>query len=232
MAPAEGPPRNTPVTREYEGQRPIAPAWGQSTLSSLRSALMVAQHRLVAEPPRGTGTHFRNTPQPAPYPQVRITHPMAGVRLFRGTWMEPGACNCAIAGDRPDLDTHSQGRHSCGLSLGLHPHADCDDATVVTEVFDYGPLPEDLRHDGGAWINGTNSVLGSMTASLERLEKVSTEYDRCLSACSRSMQLAVVDLVGPDLLAQIDPSRSARSGNPHSGATPAHAGHPGDATEP
>jgi len=50
-----------------------------------------------------------------------------------------------------------------------------DDATVVTEVFDYGPLSEELLRDGGAWINGTNSVLESMTASLERLEKISTE---------------------------------------------------------
>ena len=45
----------------------------------------------------------------------------------------------------------------------------------VTEVFDRGPLPEDLLRDGGAWINGTNSVLESMTASLERLEKISAE---------------------------------------------------------
>jgi hypothetical protein len=29
-----------------------------------------------------------------------------------------------------------------------------DDATVVTEVFDYGPLPEDLLRDGGAWSTG------------------------------------------------------------------------------
>ena len=41
------------------------------------------------------------------------------------------------------------------------------------------PVTEETRqsllHDGGAWINGTNSVLESMTASLERLEKISTE---------------------------------------------------------
>lgn len=49
---------------------------------------------------------------------------------------------------------------------------DGDDATVVTEVFDYGPLSESLFRDGGAWINGTNSVRESMTASLERLEKI------------------------------------------------------------
>jgi hypothetical protein len=55
----------------------------------------------------------------------------------------------------------------------LTPDGDC--ATVVTEVFDYGPLPGDLLRDGGEWINGTNSVLESMTASLERLEKISTE---------------------------------------------------------
>src|SRR5580693_339635 len=49
-----------------------------------------------------------------------------------------------------------------------------DDATTVTEVFDAGPLPEELLRDGGAWINGTNSVLESMTATLERLEKITT----------------------------------------------------------
>jgi hypothetical protein len=52
---------------------------------------------------------------------------------------------------------------------------DGDDATVVTEVFDYGPLPEDLLSDGGTWINGNNSMRESMTASLEKLEKISTK---------------------------------------------------------
>jgi hypothetical protein len=46
---------------------------------------------------------------------------------------------------------------------------------VVTEVFDPGPLPEDLLRDAGEWINGSNPVLASMAASLERLEKISTE---------------------------------------------------------
>jgi hypothetical protein len=50
-----------------------------------------------------------------------------------------------------------------------------DDATVVTEVFDYSALSEELLRDGGAWINGANSVLESMTASLERLERISIE---------------------------------------------------------
>jgi hypothetical protein len=36
-------------------------------------------------------------------------------------------------------------------------------------------LPEDLLRDGGAWINGTNSVRESMAASLQKLEKISTE---------------------------------------------------------
>jgi hypothetical protein len=52
---------------------------------------------------------------------------------------------------------------------------DGDQATVVTEVFDYSVLPDELLLDGGAWINGANSVLESMTASLERLETLSTE---------------------------------------------------------
>jgi hypothetical protein len=55
---------------------------------------------------------------------------------------------------------------------------DGDDATVVTEVFDYGPLPEDLLSDGGVWMNGTNSVPESMAASLERLETISTVSGR------------------------------------------------------
>lgn len=49
-----------------------------------------------------------------------------------------------------------------------------EDVTVVTEVFDYGPLSEDLFGDG-TWINGATSVVESMEASLERLEKISTE---------------------------------------------------------
>ena len=61
-----------------------------------------------------------------------------------------------------------------GYRWGYILTPDGDDATVVTEVFDSGPLPEDLLHDGGAWINGTNPVLESMAASLKRLEEIST----------------------------------------------------------
>jgi hypothetical protein len=61
-----------------------------------------------------------------------------------------------------------------GYRWGYILTPDGDDATVVTEVFDRGPLPEDLLGDGGVWINGTNSVLDSMTASLEKLEKISS----------------------------------------------------------
>ena len=62
-----------------------------------------------------------------------------------------------------------------GYRWGYILTPDGDDATVVTEVFEYGPLSESLLRDGGAWINGTNTVLESMTASLEKLEKISTE---------------------------------------------------------
>ncbi len=62
-----------------------------------------------------------------------------------------------------------------GYRWGYILTPDGDDATVVTEVFDSGPLPEDLLRDGGAWIDGTNPVLESMAASLERLEEISTE---------------------------------------------------------
>jgi hypothetical protein len=62
-----------------------------------------------------------------------------------------------------------------GYRWGYILAPDGDDATVVSEVFDYGPLPEELLRDGGAWINGSNTVLESMAASLERLDKLCTE---------------------------------------------------------
>jgi hypothetical protein len=64
-----------------------------------------------------------------------------------------------------------------GYRWGYSLTPDGDDATVVTEVFDCGPeeMGQTLLRDGGEWINGINPVLESMTASLERLEKISTE---------------------------------------------------------
>lgn len=62
-----------------------------------------------------------------------------------------------------------------GYRWGYTLVQDGDDATLVTEVFDYGPLPDELLRDGGAWINGTNPLLESMEASLEKLEVISTE---------------------------------------------------------
>jgi uncharacterized protein YndB with AHSA1/START domain len=50
-----------------------------------------------------------------------------------------------------------------------------DDATIVTEILDLGPLPDDLLGDGGTWINTTNTVADSMTATLDRLDKIATE---------------------------------------------------------
>src|ERR1700733_6699509 len=66
-----------------------------------------------------------------------------------------------------------------GYRWGYILTPDGDDATVVTEVFECGSLEEEMRqsilHDDGSWINGNNSMRESMTASLERLEKISTE---------------------------------------------------------
>ncbi|HZT67383.1 MAG TPA: hypothetical protein VFA11_16460 [Acidimicrobiales bacterium] len=59
-----------------------------------------------------------------------------------------------------------------GYRWGYILTPDGDDATVVTEVLDLGPLSDDLLADGGAWINGTNSVIESMKASLSRLEAI------------------------------------------------------------
>ena len=76
---------------------------------------------------------------------------------------------------RAEDDDPSKVGIPAGYRWGYVLTPDGDDATVVTEVFDYGPLPDDLLSDGGAWINGSNSVLESMAASLEMLAKISTE---------------------------------------------------------
>jgi hypothetical protein len=64
---------------------------------------------------------------------------------------------------------------AAGYRWGFILAPDGDDATIVTEVFDYAALSDDLLRDGGTWINGSNSVLESMADSLERLERISTE---------------------------------------------------------
>lgn len=79
-----------------------------------------------------------------------------------------------------DLDTAGGDPSKIGIPAGyrwgyrLAP--DGDNATVVTEVFDCGPEENRwiLLREGGGWINGHNSVLESMTDTLERLERVST----------------------------------------------------------
>jgi hypothetical protein len=80
---------------------------------------------------------------------------------------------------RAEGDDPSKVGIAAGYRWGYVLTPDGDDATVVTEVFDYGTVTEEIRRslssDGGAWINGHNSMLESMAASLERLEKISTE---------------------------------------------------------
>jgi hypothetical protein len=77
---------------------------------------------------------------------------------------------------RTEGDDPSKVGIPAGYRWGYILSSDGDDATVVTEVFDYGTVTENVRQsllqDGGVWINGSNSILESMKASLERLEKV------------------------------------------------------------
>ena len=75
---------------------------------------------------------------------------------------------------RAEGDDPSKVGIPAGYRWGYILAPDGDDTTVVTEVFDYGPLPDDILRDGGEWINGTNPVRESMTASLERLERICT----------------------------------------------------------
>ncbi len=80
---------------------------------------------------------------------------------------------------RAEGDDPSKVGIAAGYRWGYVLSPDGDEATVVTEVFDCGPLSEEISQsilrDGGVWINGTNSVRESIMASLERLEKISTE---------------------------------------------------------
>ena len=90
----------------------------------------------------------------------------------RRIFWEPAPGDLATAGGNP-----SKVGIPAGYRWGYSLTPDGDNATVVTEVFDCGPEENRwiLLREGGLWINGTNSVLESMTATLERLEKVSTE---------------------------------------------------------
>jgi hypothetical protein len=47
--------------------------------------------------------------------------------------------------------------------------------TVETKPVESEENRQHLLREGGEWINGTNPVLESMAASLDRLEKISTE---------------------------------------------------------
>jgi hypothetical protein len=80
---------------------------------------------------------------------------------------------------RAEGDDPSKVGIPAGYRWGYILTPDGDDATVVTEVFDYGTVTEKVRQflqsDGAAWINGRNPMLESMAATLERLEKISTE---------------------------------------------------------
>ena len=80
---------------------------------------------------------------------------------------------------RAEGDDPSKVGIPAGYRWGYILTPDGDNATVVTEVFDFGTVKEEvhqsLLNDGGAWINGHNPMVESMAASLERLEKIITE---------------------------------------------------------
>src|ERR1700690_1986279 len=63
---------------------------------------------------------------------------------------------------RAEGDDPSKVGIPAGYRWGYILTPDGDDATVVTEVFDSGTVSEEIRQsllrDGGAWINGKNSV--------------------------------------------------------------------------
>ncbi len=83
-------------------------------------------------------------------------------RLF---W-EPAPGDLAPAGGEP-----SAVGIPAGYRWGFILTPDGDDATVVTEVFDYGSASGDIRqavHEGGEWVE-------AITASLEKLEALCSQ---------------------------------------------------------
>jgi hypothetical protein len=89
----------------------------------------------------------------------------------RRIFWEPAPGDVPTAGGDP-----SKVGIPAGYRWGYRLTPDGDDATVVTEVFDCGSEEnrQTLLREGGEWINGTNPVIKSMTATLERLEEIST----------------------------------------------------------
>lgn len=88
---------------------------------------------------------------------------------------EPAPGDLSTAGGDP-----SRVGIPAGYRWGYVLTPDSDDAAIVTEVFDCGSEENGwiLRREDGAWINGITSVLESMTATLERLEKISVDHRR------------------------------------------------------
>jgi hypothetical protein len=80
---------------------------------------------------------------------------------------------------RTEGDDASKVGIPAGYRWGYILTPDGDHATVVTEVFDPGTVSEEVRRsllsDGAKWINGHNTMVESMAASLERLERVITQ---------------------------------------------------------
>ena len=81
-----------------------------------------------------------------------------------------------------DLD-HAGGDASrigvpAGYRWGYTLKPEGENATLVTEIFDCGPkeMEEHLLQDGGSWINGSNSIVELMAATLERLDAVCTGH--------------------------------------------------------
>jgi len=86
----------------------------------------------------------------------------SGRRIF---W-EPAPGDLAPAGGDP-----SKVGIPAGYRWGHILTLDGDDATIVTEVFDYGSAPVEIREavrEGGEWVE-------AITASLEKLEKICTQ---------------------------------------------------------
>jgi hypothetical protein len=126
---------------------------------------------VVNHPISGVGDTFTVKMNRLGREYLMINHVVVFEADRRIVW-EPAPGDVPTAGGDP-----SKVGIPAGYRWGYRLTPDGEDATVVTEVFDCGSEEnrQTLLREDGQWINGSNSLVQSMTASLQRLEKISTE---------------------------------------------------------
>ena len=135
---------------EFDGSNMVRGALVDGPVTGVGDIFAVSMHRLGRD-----------------YTMVNLV--VEFVRDRRIVW-SPGPGDLPTAGGDP-----ARVGVPAGYRWGYVLTPDGPDATLVTEVFDCGTEGNGwILRDGGEWINGSTTVLRSMSTSLELLEGVST----------------------------------------------------------